>query len=328
MTIQSGAVTLTPVTMNNVVALILDTGANDTAADADDTITINSAGGVLPHLSLLPGVSGKDTMQVNGPVTLENNPLQGSTPTLTIVTNAPAAIVTFLAPRVDLAALSLQEGLATIASSGDKVLVTKSLNIGPQATLDIADNSVIVDFDPPSPIATLISQIQSGYQPGVPTHWNGVGITSSIAANDSKKAIGYADSGALLGSNGGMFMGVQVDNSAVLMTFTLVGDANLNRKVNFADLVAVAQHYGQSGTHWISGDLITTARPVLPIWWDLCRITGCRFRELTYRTSGDKSALFQSRDNFFHALRNGNFMRWQHKISVRRFFENRTDTRE
>jgi hypothetical protein len=43
----------------------------------------------------------------------------------------------------------------------------------------------------------------------------------------------------------------------VLVRFTLNGDANLDGSVGFADLVAVAQHYGTSdgSATWSTGDL-------------------------------------------------------------------------
>lgn len=254
-TVQSGGVSLFPVTLNAVNGLTLDTGLGDTAADADDTIVVDvPSGAVLPQLTLNPGSSGKDSLVVNGPLVLANNPFKGPEATLGITTNAPNASITFLAPRVDLAALNLQQGSATLAEAGDKVLVTKSLNIAPQGTLDITNNSLILDYDGPNPILAVQSQIISGYQPGVPNHWNGTGITSSQAAADSNKGIGYASSNVIFGPNGGNFMGVQVDNTATLVTFTLVGDSNLDRHVGFPDLVAVAQNYGQQGTRWVGGD--------------------------------------------------------------------------
>lgn len=41
---------------------------------------------------------------------------------------------------------------------------------------------------------------------------------------------------------------------AILLYNTLAGDANMDNTVGFADLVRVAQHYGQSGKFWNDGD--------------------------------------------------------------------------
>ena len=39
-----------------------------------------------------------------------------------------------------------------------------------------------------------------------------------------------------------------------MLKFDLYGDTNLDGTVNFADLLALAQHYGQSGQTWSTGD--------------------------------------------------------------------------
>src|SRR5206468_6433178 len=98
------------------------------------------------------------------------------------------------------------------------------------------------------------SLVADGYQPQAASQWTGAGITSSVAANDSSKAVGFADAGVLLGAQGGTFLGVDVDGTAVIVTYTLLGDANLDRKVNFGDLVAVAQSYEKPPTDWSHGD--------------------------------------------------------------------------
>src|SRR5207253_8133791 len=40
----------------------------------------------------------------------------------------------------------------------------------------------------------------------------------------------------------------------VLVRFALLGDANLNNKVDFNDLVLLAQHYGAANANWDQGD--------------------------------------------------------------------------
>src|SRR5699024_2221994 len=93
--------------------------------------------------------------------------------------------------------------------------------------LDLADTRLIVDYTGgagASPINTIADQIKSGYANGT---WAGNGIASS-QANAAKFGLGYAEASAVLGPNGGTFGGQPVDGSAVLVRYTLAGDANLD----------------------------------------------------------------------------------------------------
>jgi hypothetical protein len=258
---QSGNLPLSPITMNNVQSLVLDTGTNDTAASTDDQITVDGTSGVLPQLTLLPGTGGHDNLQVNGGLlNLANNPNENSGapaggPTLTLVTTGQSASVNLHAPLVELLGLNVQAGSVTLLQNGSGVLVTHSLDMGPQSQLDLMDNSMIVDYDvAPGATPFVEAQVKSAFQLGAATHWTGPGITSSLAQGDPSKGIGYGNSSVILGPSGGTFMGVNVDDTATLVTFTLLGDANLDRTVGFADLVQVAQNYGTSGKRWVSGD--------------------------------------------------------------------------
>jgi hypothetical protein len=53
-----------------------------------------------------------------------------------------------------------------------------------------------------------------------------------------------------------------VDDTATLVSFTLLGDSNLDRSVNFVDLVHLAQSYGvtAAGTTWLHGDFTYDGR--------------------------------------------------------------------
>jgi hypothetical protein len=64
-------------------------------------------------------------------------------------------------------------------------------------------------------------------------------ITSSDAANSSGRfAIADVDSG-----------------DHITLSYQLVGDLNVDGTVNFADLLALAQHYNSTGADWSKGDL-------------------------------------------------------------------------
>jgi hypothetical protein len=124
-------------------------------------------------------------------------------------------------------------------------------------TLDLASTTLIDDYlagslrgPGPSPLSTYIDQIKSGRNSG---SWNGTGISSSSAALDSTRALGVGEASTILGPAGGTYLGVAVDGSAVVVSFTYYGDANLDHKVDVADLGTLASNWQMAGT-WTSGD--------------------------------------------------------------------------
>lgn len=126
----------------------------------------------------------------------------------------------------------------------------------PLGRLDLADNSLIVDYSSASPLMTMRALILSGYAGG---SWTGNGITSSVAAVTSLRSLGYGEASKVLGLSGAnttTWEGQTVDATSVLVRYTLVGDANLDGFVDLGDLGgAVAPNYGiGSGKSWQDGD--------------------------------------------------------------------------
>ncbi len=126
---------------------------------------------------------------------------------------------------------------ATIAAHGSgaaRVLTVDSLAVAPDATLDVADNTLVVQYAGASPLVAINNLLASGYNAGL---WTGPGITSS-AAIDGQHGVGAADSG-----------------TAVTVKIGAKGDTNLDGLVNFDDLLKLAQSYNVSGTAtWAMGD--------------------------------------------------------------------------
>lgn len=157
-----------------------------------------------------------------------------------------------------LAQITLTGGSATLtpgAQIGGKTIKATGVNVS-SGKLDITNNRLIVDYSSAgSTIASIRQQIIAGYNSGGPL-WTGNGIVSSTAAaSPFAGSIGYAEASDLLGINGGTFGTETVDSTAILIRYTKPGDANLDGAVNFADLVRVAQNYGQSaGKFWSQGD--------------------------------------------------------------------------
>jgi hypothetical protein len=115
---------------------------------------------------------------------------------------------------------------------------------------DLADSALVYDYVDGlrSPLGDVRDWIVRGYVGG---DWQGNGLTSSLAAADHHKALGYAEA-AQLGI--GSFLGQTVDNSTVLVRLTLSGDANLDGKVDLTDFTFLASNFNGTGRIWPHGD--------------------------------------------------------------------------
>jgi hypothetical protein len=134
-------------------------------------------------------------------------------------------------------------------NSGQSTIGALAINAG--STFDIANNHILINYgsgaDPISSIAALIAD--GAYGSGTTVTWTGTGITSSAAAaNLGSYGIGYADS-ADPGNPANLSSG-QIE-----VMYTLLGDANLDGKVNGTDFNLMATNFNQSVTNgWDKGD--------------------------------------------------------------------------
>lgn len=129
------------------------------------------------------------------------------------------------------------------------------LYIAQGASLDITNNSFFINYGSGAdPISSVVAEIQSAALNGGSTvTWQGTGITSSLlnTANAGNSAgsygIGYADS-ADPGNP------ANLPSGTVEIMYTLLGDANLDGKVNGADFTVLASNFNQGGKSWDEGD--------------------------------------------------------------------------
>jgi autotransporter-associated beta strand protein len=149
---------------------------------------------------------------------------------LTLGTTAGTTVLT-----TAIAKLAVGSGHSTVSA----------LTINPGSTLDIANNSLAIDYGSgnTSPLAAVQAAIGSGYNGG---GWNGTGIISSSAAANSAFAVGYAD--------GSLDHGTTAGANEVLIKYALVGDANLDGGVNITDLLTLLNNYTETGKDWSEGD--------------------------------------------------------------------------
>jgi hypothetical protein len=102
---------------------------------------------------------------------------------------------------------------------------------------------MIVDGGAGGREATLVGvrdAIVAAYAGGT---WAGNGVTSAAAGVTPGMAVGYGVAGEVAGAAGGSFMGSRVGSDAVVARATFAGDADLDGRVNFGDLLTLAKNY-------------------------------------------------------------------------------------
>ncbi|MDB5291671.1 MAG: hypothetical protein JWL69_2912 [Phycisphaerales bacterium] len=125
----------------------------------------------------------------------------------------------------------------------------------PTATLDLRDNDLILQGGGAAGLSEVSTLLRNGARGG----WTGNGLTSSDAAASGtgvgETALGFGLNGAAgTGIQFSSFDGVAVNNSDVLVKYTLAADADLNGNVTAADYQILSDHYGQSNATWATGD--------------------------------------------------------------------------
>jgi hypothetical protein len=132
-----------------------------------------------------------------------------------------------------LGALTLISGPVELSAGRNKLLECTSLDIKDQASLDLTDNAMHVHYNLTSPLSGIRKWIFARR------------IFSGLA--DTRHNLGYTD------QSGGIDF---APFGKVVVQYTLYGDANLDGRVNFADLVVLARHYGDNSgnANWDQGD--------------------------------------------------------------------------
>jgi hypothetical protein len=246
--VNAAVVTHTPValptTTINYSAL---ESMNVSSGTGNDSISCNSPS--VP-VTVFPN-TGTDVISVNetiasAPVNLWFSP---GDDTVNVNTDAVGSAVARFITSQRIGTLNVSTGgTAQLTSASSMVLTATSLNFFGSGRLDLGDEDLIVDYSGASPIASVQSLLQSGYNAGA---WNGPGINTSLG-NATTLALGYAEASDV--AAGGSFSGQAVDSTAVVIKYTFYGDADLNGVVDVADLGRLATNWQQSPRHWAQGN--------------------------------------------------------------------------
>ena len=114
--------------------------------------------------------------------------------------------------------------------------------------MDLSRNALVVDYTGATVAAAIRNLLNAGRGDGT---WNGAGLSSS-SADGTHTAIGYAEAASLSGAIPQTFG--SVDGTAVLVRFTLMGDADLNATVDTLDFNYLAANFGATSQAWLNGD--------------------------------------------------------------------------
>jgi hypothetical protein len=221
----SGANTLTFDVFNGQAAINVTAGSHTIATPItlNDNLTITSSAGTGIALTGNLGAAGKTiTKAGTGSVQFEN---------------------------VRATSLSVTAGSAKISTKGTPnsaagTSVVQSLSISAGASLDLANNSMIIDYT--GPVGTQVTDIRGHLK-------NGRLLTSSGTATTR---LGYGDNAAL---NKTTFAGQVVDTSSILIKYTFNGDADLDGDADGVDIGTWATNFtgelgGAGNVVWTQGD--------------------------------------------------------------------------
>ena len=221
-----------------------DPGGNITASQNGVQITFSGITGVT-----VTDTASNNVLNFNGPLALPFTFVNTGSSTV----NVNSGTLTFAANMggtINIGNLSVAAGASALitpaTTNSPTTLALSTLAIATTGTLDVANNEVLINYGSgPDPISTIANWIASGHAAGA---WNGTGIISSVAQTNPAYGLGYADS-ADAGNPAGLFAG------QIKILYTLLGDANLDGKVNGTDFNLMANSFNQAVTDgWDRGD--------------------------------------------------------------------------
>jgi autotransporter-associated beta strand protein len=206
------------------------------------TATFNIGAGTAPAQMIVSAPVTDGSLVKTGPGVLilsGNNTYAGGT------TVANGTLVVGSANSLPSGSLALTGGSLQVAPG--VTLTLPSLAISGSGTFDVNNNHLFINYGAgPDPISSIIALLTTGYAGGA---WNGAGgiVSTAAAANSGSYTLGYADS-ADVGNPAGLPSGT------IEISYTLLGDADLNRTVNGIDFGILAANFNKTVSRWDQGD--------------------------------------------------------------------------
>lgn len=237
--------------------------------NGDDTLTLDASTlspvtGVLSAPSIVfDGGDATDTLtlvntQATDDLAVQSNQLELAATTVALNASEKTVLDAPIDAIIPLRDVTISSGALSLVSGKNVVMSVASLVISGTGTLDLTDNSLIVDYVSINPAADIEADVAAGYNGG---DWLGNGITSSAAASDPNFHLGVADNANLpqpfgTAQGGPLFDGVDVDDTCVLVKFTHRTDLNLDGLVTDTDAITFSTNFeANAAAYWSIGDL-------------------------------------------------------------------------
>jgi autotransporter-associated beta strand protein len=267
------SVNLTPeaITWSGGTLNIVDAGASSIITSSSTTVAVTAAGSAL-------GVDPNTTLSISGPVdpfAVHSSTIVPAAQATALINNGTVSISGGSSvngvqgrPTISIAGVT-GTGTLSVGNGSQQVLqlaqdsggsTVNSLVINPNASLDITNNHLIINYgaagENQSTIDSSIYQmLQNGYNGG---NWNGVGfspsiISSQVAVANSNASVpqygvGYADGADNVVSG--------LSSRQFEIKYTLLGDANLDGTVNGSDFSILAANFGLGRLNWDQGNFL------------------------------------------------------------------------
>jgi fibronectin-binding autotransporter adhesin len=225
----------------------VDLNGGTLTVDYSGASSISFAGRVMENSDGDPFITDQ-VKQIGGHFVKDGTGMLVSSGNLTYTGETMVNDGTLVVQKLANATLTVNGGVAQVSvkatpnmSSGTSVLPALTIATS-GATLDLTNNSTVVDYTGAGGNPTLVDAVRQHLQSGR--------VITSRAGTPTGTVLGYGDN-AILGK--ASFGGISVDSSSVLIKFTYGADANLDGQVDVTDLGALATGW-QTTAPWTSGD--------------------------------------------------------------------------